>query len=138
MSYERNKITYFLERNSNLIVKSKSTSSVYYYLGFWCVRYSNHFSRKSREGVIQIVRRSNRVLMIWPGQKEYQRFTEKNGFWKLRKILKKGTRKPPKDLSYANLLKYKRRCREKTMMKNMLRTFKNEDLKTLNMRIEQE
>ena len=97
MSYEKNKIKYFLERNSILKIESKSTSSVYYYFKYYSVRYSNHFTQeKLIPRQLQVIRKSKEVWILVPEEIEYKKYNEKTGFYFIRKFLRES--KTPKKI----------------------------------------
>lgn len=135
MSYERNKIKYFLERNSLIQIYSKTTSSVYYYFKYCSVRYSDHLTpSRIRTQQIQVIRTSRRVMILLPGETEYRRFNEKTGFYFLRKLLRSDTtRKGAGEKQYQKFMKYKNRCKEKRKIRKELSSMKGHNLKTLNM-----
>lgn len=78
MSYENNRIKYFLERNALLKANSKSTPSVYYYFKYYSVRYSNHFTQdKPIPKQLQVIKKANEVWILTPEEVDYKRFNEK-------------------------------------------------------------
>ena len=137
MSYENNKIKYFLDRNSLIQMPSKTTPSVYYYFKYSSVRYSNHFSsEKIGCGQIQVIRMSKRVFILIPGESEYRILNEKTGFYLLRKLLKSDLRKKSgssKEKQYQKFMKNKRRVSESKKIDKYLKSLKGENFKTLNM-----
>ena len=137
MSYENNKIKYFLDRNSLIQMPSKTTPSIYYYFKYSSVRYSNHFtSEKTGCGQIQVIRTSKLVYILIPGESEYRILNEKTGFYLLRKLLKSDLRKKSgssKEKQYQRFMKNKRRVSESKKIDKYLKSLKGENLKTLNM-----
>ena len=137
MSYENNKIKYFLDRNSLIQMPSKTTPSVYYYFKYSSVRYSNHFTaEKTGCGQIQVIRTSKRVFILIPGESEYRILNEKTGFYLLRKLLKSDLRKKSgssKEKQYQRFMKNKRRVSESKKIDKYLKSLKGENFKTLNM-----
>lgn len=137
MSYENNKIKYFLNRNSLIQIPSKTTPSVYYYFKYSSVRYSNHFTpEKTGCGQIQVIRTSKRVFILIPGESEYRILNEKTGFYLLRKLLKSDLKKKSessKEKQYQRFMKNKRRVSESKKIDKYLKSLKGENLRTLNM-----
>ena len=137
MSYENNKIKYFLDRNSLIQIPSKTTPSVYYYFKYSSVRYSNHFTpEKTGCGQIQVIRTSKRVFILIPGESEYRILNEKTGFYLLRKLLKSDLRKKSgssKEKQYKKFMKNKRRVSESKKIDKYLKSLKGKNLRTLNM-----
>ena len=137
MSYENNKIKYFLDRNSLIQMPSKTTPSIYYYFKYSSVRYSNHFTaEKTGCGQIQVIRTSKRVFILIPGESEYRILNEKTGFYLLRKLLKSDLRKKSgssKEKQYQIFMKNKRRVSESKKIDKYLKSLKGENFKTLNM-----
>ena len=137
MSYENNKIKYFLDRNSLIQMPSKTTPSIYYYFKYSSIRYSNHFtSEKIGCGQIQVIRMSKRVFILIPGQSEYRILNEKTGFYLLRKLLKSDLGKKSgslKEKRYQKFMRNKRRVSESKKIDKYLKSLKGENLKTLNM-----
>lgn len=137
MSYENNKIKYFLDRNSLIQMPSKTTPSIYYYFKYSSVRYSNHFtSEKTVFGQIQVIRTSKRVFILIPGESEYRVLNEKTGFYLLRKLLKNDLGKKSgssKEKHYQRFMKNKRRVSESKKIDKYLKSLKGENFKTLNM-----
>ena len=137
MSYENNKIKYFLDRNSLIQMPSKTTPSIYYYFKYSSIRYSNHFtSEKIGCGQIQVIRMSKRVFILIPGESEYRILNEKTGFYLLRKLLKSDLGKKSgslKEKRYQKIMRNKRRVSESKKIDKYLKSLKGENFKTLNM-----
>lgn len=127
MSYENNRIKYFLERNAIIKANSKSTPSVYYYFEYYSVRYSNHFTQnKPIPRQLQVIRKAKEVWILVPGEVDYRRFNEKTGFYFLRKYLKgeKHKKKIFKETRYIKFMKQKQLHTEDKKMKSFLRDLK--------------
>lgn len=139
MSYEKNKIKYFLERNSILKIESKSTSSVYYYFKYYSVRYSNHFTQeKLIPRQLQVIRKSKEVWILVPEEIEYKKYNEKTGFYFIRKFLResKTPKKIYKETKYIKFMKHKHFYIEDRKIKSFLKSIEGtENLKSLNMNL---
>lgn len=127
MSYENNRIKYFLERNAIIKANSKSTPSVYYYFEYYSVRYSNHFTQdRPIPRQIQVIRKAKEVWILVPDEVDYRRFNEKTGFYFLRKYLKepKHKKKIFKETRYIKFIKQKQLHTEDRKIKSFLRDLK--------------
>ena len=127
MSYENNRIKYFLERNAIIKTNSKSTPSVYYYFEYYSVRYSNHFTQdKPIPRQLQVIRKAKEVWILVPDEAEYKRFNEKTGFYFIRKYLKseKHKKKLFKETRYIKFMRQKQLYTEDRKMKSFLRDLK--------------
>lgn len=127
MSYENNKIKYFLERNAIIKTNSNSTPSSYYYFEYYSVRYSNHFTQdKLIPRQLQVIRKAKEVWILAPGEVDYKRFNEKTGFYFLRKYLKgeKHKKKIFKETRYIKFIKRKQLYIENRKIKSFLRDLK--------------
>jgi hypothetical protein len=127
MSYENNRIKYFLERNALLKANSKSTPSVYYYFKYYSVRYSNHFTQdKPIPKQLQVIKKANEVWILTPEEVDYKRFNEKTGFYFLRKYLKgeKHKKKIFKETRYIKFMKQKQLHIEERKIKSFLKDLK--------------
>ena len=139
MSYEKNKIKYFLERNSISKIESKSTSSVYYYFKYYSVRYSNHFTQeKLIPRQLQVIRKSKEVWILVPEEIEYKKYNEKTGFYFIRKFLResKTPKKIYKETKYIKFMKHKHFYVEDRKIKSFLKSIEGtENLKSLIMNL---
>ena len=116
MSYESNLIVNYLSKNSFSTQISKSSKSIYFsFRGGINFRYSNHRTTSPRKDQIQVVRKSKGVLILLPGEKEYTWYTEKTGFYFLRRLVKKSF---PKEYCKENSQKYEK---QKTFRKETRR-----------------
>lgn len=127
MSYENNRIKYFLERNAIIKANSKSTPSVYYYFEYYSVRYSNHFTQdKLIPRQLQVIRKAKEVWILVPGEIDYRRFNEKTGFYFIRKYLKneKHKKKAFNETRYTKFMRQKQLHTENRKIKSFLRNLK--------------
>lgn len=133
MSYENNRIKYYLDRNSLIQTYSKTTSSIYYYFRSFSVRYSDHITlSKLRTKQYQIIRTSKKVLIQKPEEDKYVNYNEKTGLYFLRKLVKEDIpRKDFRDVKYIKFMKNKNRNKEKRIIKKYLSDIIGKDLKTL-------
>lgn len=88
MSYTNNKIIKYLSRTSTRQDTSKSTTSRYFYYLYYQVRYSDHYLFfKKPKNQIQVVRKASGVFIKYPWETEYTRYSEREGFYILRRFL---------------------------------------------------